>query len=127
MQAANTQQPSLQMNDGRSVPITVDQQRDLEMLNLQAQNLALKGELLKRNSEDVQRAINAILAAAIEADKAAQTQPATADVLPFVKKEAAPSDAAPAAVAPVVDGVDPLYHCAAPAAANDAPADPQSA
>lgn len=123
MQSANQQQPALQMKDGRSIPITIDQQRDLEMLNLQAQNFALQGELLKRNSEDVQRAINEILGAAIAADKAAEDAkvPAElvqkADVLPFVK----PADAAPAA-----DGFDELYH-AAPAAANDAPADPQPA
>lgn len=96
MQSASAQQPAIQMKDGRSIPITEDQQRDLEYLNLQAQNFALQGELLKRNSEDVQRAINAILAAAIEADKVAQSQP-KAEVLQFpAAANEAPADVQPA-------------------------------
>lgn len=101
MQSATQQQPALQMKDGRSIPITTDQQRDLEMLNLQAQNIALQGELLKRNAEDVQQAINAILAAAIEADKVAQA--ANDEALAAAKPRGADVIAFPPAAAPVAE------------------------
>ena len=93
---AADQQPAIQMKDGRKVPITVDQQRDLEYLNLQAQNFALQGELLKRNAQDVQGAINAILNAAVAADQEAQAAKPSADVLAFpAAANEAPADVQP--------------------------------